>query len=69
MRTITLRVEPDTLESIDEEADERDQTRSEYIRELFRTRHDHERIRAERDRLRDERDDERTKREDLRRQL
>lgn len=54
MEAITLRLESDTLESIDEEATEHDLSRSEYIRNILRTRDEsdqlrdkHERIRAE----------------------
>ena len=69
MKTITLRVEADTLESLDAEADERDRTRSEHVREILRTRNDAERLREEIDELRAERDDAEARADDLRRQL
>lgn len=66
MKAITLRVEPNTLESLDEEANKRDLSRSEYIRNIFRTRHEadklrreHERIQAEYERQINELEDER----------
>ena len=47
MEAITIRLEETTLESIEEEASEYDRTRSEHIREVIQSRHDHDRIRDE----------------------
>ena len=47
MRNTTLRLEEETIGELDEEADEHGLSRSEYLRMLIRTRHEH-----------DERDDE-----------
>lgn len=69
METITLRVEADTLESLDAEADERGVSRSEYVRELLRTRHEADRLREEIEDLRGERDAAEARADDLRRQL
>lgn len=69
MRTITLRVEPDTLEALDTEADDHGRTRSEHVRQILRTRHEAERLREEIDELRDERDAAEARADDLRRQL
>lgn len=51
MEAITLRLEADTIESIDDEADERDLSRSEYIRNTLRTRHETEQLRREHERI------------------
>jgi transketolase len=47
MEPITLRIESDTLEEIDDEAEQSDQTRAEYLREVIGNRHRHEQIQAE----------------------
>lgn len=47
MEPVTLRFESDTIESIDEEADESGQSRAEYIREVVRNRHEADEIRDE----------------------
>lgn len=47
MDSITLRLEPDTIKSLDDEADEHGVSRSEYIRTIIDRRHEHDRIRDE----------------------
>lgn len=47
MDAITLRLKENTLKSLDKEADMNDVSRSEYIRNIIRARHDHEDIRTE----------------------
>lgn len=51
MEAITLRLEADTLESIDEEGSEHDLSRSEYIRNILRTRHESDQLRDEHERI------------------
>lgn len=47
MQTVTVRVEDRTLAELEHEADRRDQSRSERIRDALRSRHDHDRVRRE----------------------
>lgn len=54
MEQITLRVRPDTLESLESEADERGVPRSEHIRDVLESRNEHA---ADVDELRGEIDD------------
>jgi metal-responsive CopG/Arc/MetJ family transcriptional regulator len=65
MRQITIRLPEEEIESLDEEAEEADVSRSEYVRDVIRSRKEHEELRNEVDELREE--VERQKRE--RRQL
>jgi len=51
MKTITIRIPEDDLESIDEEAGEHDATRSEYVRTLIERGRGYEDLQRERDRL------------------
>jgi len=41
MEQITLRVPADTLDALDDEADDRGVSRSEYIRDVLESRHEH----------------------------
>lgn len=47
MEQITLRVPNELKEELDEDADERGVSRSEYVREVLRTRRDTERLREQ----------------------
>lgn len=62
MEAITIRLSEDLLESLDGEADEYEQSRSEYIREILRSRNEY-------DQLQDEYEDLERENERLRRQL
>jgi len=63
MDQITLRLRPETVEEVETEADERDLSRSEVLREAVESRNEHE---AEVERLREEVDELRTEVERLR---
>ena len=54
MQQITLRIREDTLEALDEEAEERGVSRSEHIRDILDSRDDVEDLRTEVERLRRE---------------
>lgn len=54
MDSITLRLQADTIESLEEEADEHGVSRSEYIRNLLRSRDEHRQLREKYDALRDD---------------
>ena len=54
MKAITIRLEPSTVESLDEEADEHGLSRSEYIRMLLDERSEYERLQREYERIRSE---------------
>lgn len=54
MDSITLRLQPDTIESLDEEADEHGVSRSEYIRDLIQSRGEYKRLREKYEALREE---------------
>jgi predicted DNA-binding protein len=54
MEQITLRIPTDTLEEVDAEADEEGKTRSEYLRDVIDSRHEHERLQTEVEQLRTE---------------
>lgn len=59
MEQITLRIQPNTLASLDEEAGEHDKSRSEHIRDILQSRNEHgdaEELRARIDDLETERD-------------
>jgi len=63
MKTLTLKIDEDTVDELDDEVDERGySSRSEYLREIIDTRH-------EADELRDELDRAEARADDLRRQL
>lgn len=47
MEPITLRLEEDTLERVEDEADEEGLKRAEYLREIVANRNEHEEIRRE----------------------
>jgi metal-responsive CopG/Arc/MetJ family transcriptional regulator len=47
MQQITLRVDEDVLDEIEQEAEEAGVSRSEHIREVLRTRNEHDEIRTE----------------------
>lgn len=72
MKPITVRLSPQTVDELDNEADERELSRAEYVRELIRTRDESEEIQdeyeAELDRLRSELDKMRTENDRLRRE-
>lgn len=53
MQTITLRLDENTVESLDEEADKRDVTRSEYVRTIIDQRHEYKRLQSEHERITD----------------
>lgn len=75
MEQITLRLPAEVKEEVEEEADEHDQSRSEYLRDVVESRNEHERLRAELEDLQDELDrirrekrqilDERTEKKEL----
>jgi metal-responsive CopG/Arc/MetJ family transcriptional regulator len=52
MDSITLRLESELIEGLDSEADDRGVSRSEYAREILRSRNEHARIQEENERLR-----------------
>lgn len=54
METVTLRVEADTLEAVDEEAEERGLSRSEYVRQVLGRRDEYEEVCEELERVRRE---------------
>jgi hypothetical protein len=54
MEQTTLRLPADLLEDLDEEAEEHGVSRSEYVRDILASRHEHERLRTEVERLRNE---------------
>jgi predicted transcriptional regulator len=47
MRSLTVRVPEELIDDLDEEADEHDSSRSEYIRQILGERHETEELRAE----------------------
>lgn len=47
MRNITLRLADETIEELEDEADEHGVSRSEYLRNLVATRHEHDDVRDE----------------------
>ncbi len=47
MKAIIVRLEETIPELLDDEADEHGRTRSKHVREVMRTRHEHDRIRDE----------------------
>jgi chromosome segregation ATPase len=47
MRNVTVRLHEDTIDDLDNEADERDISRSEYIRQILRERHETEQLTEE----------------------
>ncbi|MFC6764025.1 ribbon-helix-helix protein, CopG family [Natrinema soli] len=47
MEPITLRLSTDTLDDVDNEAEEQGLSRAEYLREIVENRHEHEEIRSE----------------------
>jgi metal-responsive CopG/Arc/MetJ family transcriptional regulator len=51
MQNVTLRIEADLVDELDQEADDRDRSRSEYIRQILRDRHEAENKRVEYDHL------------------
>ncbi|WP_122090362.1 hypothetical protein [Halalkalicoccus subterraneus] len=51
MDSITLRLQPDTIESLSGEANEHGVSRSEYVRNIIQSRHELERLRGEYERL------------------
>lgn len=54
MDSITLRLQADTIESLEEEANEHGVSRSEYIRDLIRSRDEYKRLREQYEALREE---------------
>jgi len=54
MKQITVRLEKETIEDLEEEAEEADVSRSEYIRDVLKSRGEHE---AEVERMREEVDE------------
>ena len=54
MDSITLRLQPDTIKSLEEEANEHSISRSEYIRDLIQSRHEYKRLREKYEALREE---------------
>lgn len=69
MQNVTLRVPEDLVESLEEEADEYDRSRSEHIRTILQSRHEADELRSEIEVIREERDRLSNECEDLRRQL
>lgn len=51
MRSLTVRVPEELIDDLDEEAEEREQSRSEYIRQILRERHETAALREEVERL------------------
>jgi len=49
----TIRLDDKLIEEIDEEAEERDVSRSEYVRQILRERHESDELRVENDALRE----------------
>jgi predicted transcriptional regulator len=49
--TITIRIDGDLIDSLDAEAEDRDVTRSEYVRQILRERHEGEEIESLREQL------------------
>jgi predicted transcriptional regulator len=49
----TIRLDDKLIEEIDEEAEERDVSRSEYVRQILRERHESDELREENDALRE----------------
>lgn len=73
MEQITLRLDEETIKSLDDEADEHDRSRSEHIRKVIDSRTDVDELRKEHEaevaELRDEIQSLEAKRDDLQRQL
>jgi metal-responsive CopG/Arc/MetJ family transcriptional regulator len=74
MKTLTLKIDEDTVDELDEETDERGySSRSEYLREIIDARHEADEVRAEYeellDELRQELDQAEARADDLRNQL
>lgn len=57
MPTLSLRMDGELIESLDEEADERDVTRSQYIRNILESRHEADELRQELDALQAQHDE------------
>ena len=57
MQNVTLRMEDDLVESLDAEADDRDLSRSEYIRNILASRHDESALQRKNDQLQAQVDD------------
>lgn len=69
MTSISLRLNDEILESIDEEAKEKRVSRSEYIRDTLEARHESDVLRADLDELQTEYETLKTKYDELQRQL
>jgi hypothetical protein len=54
MDQITIRLEEDVLEEVEAEAEEEDETRSEYLRNVIASRNEHDDLQTEVERLRRE---------------
>lgn len=58
MDSITLRLQPDTIKSLGEEADDHDVSRSEYVRNIIRSCYELQRLRDEHERIQDQHEQE-----------
>ena len=54
MKNVTVRLDPDLVDELEDEAEAEGTTRTEYMREILRTRHERGVSQAEYDRLREE---------------
>lgn len=73
MQQITVRLDEDTIESLEDEANERGESRSEYLRDVIASRHEVDELRTEVENMRGEHEQEvkqlQAKVDDLQRQL
>jgi chromosome segregation ATPase len=67
--TITIRIEGDLIDSLDAEAEDRDVTRSEYVRQILKDRRESDELREEIESLREQLDRRQERIETLEEQL
>jgi chromosome segregation ATPase len=67
--TITIRIEGDLIDSLDAEAEDKDVTRSEYVRQILKDRRESDELREEIDTLREQLDRRQERIETLEEQL
>jgi uncharacterized coiled-coil DUF342 family protein len=67
--TITIRIDGDLIDSLDAEAEDRDVTRSEYVRQILKDRRESDELREEIDSLREQLDRRQERIETLEEQL
>jgi predicted phage gp36 major capsid-like protein len=59
MQNVSVRLEPDTIDTVEQEATEKGKSRAAYLREIIEDRHDSEAIRSEYEEILDEHEEDR----------